>query len=178
MKGLSFISAGIAILAVVLFFYQQSQINALKKSKGDSEKSTKVTTDGHEDSGKHEHDAEVVHYMTRMQIYHAKLYFSGMNNNTELVKFYLHELEEEMEAIVDAKVSDEGVNVSQNMELFGLPQIKWFEDEMEKKSDFKATFETFTSGSCNGCHQATKHQFLIIKAPEENIFTNQVFETE
>lgn len=136
MKSLSYISTGIAILAMVLFFYQQSQLSELKKSIGESGKGKKQIAQADETS-ENESEIEVVHYMTRIQTFHAKLYFSGINHNEELVKFYLHELEEEMEALADANIIDEGINISNNMEIFGVKQIEWFEAELEKNQILK-----------------------------------------
>ncbi|MFZ5553764.1 MAG: hypothetical protein ACOZCO_11670 [Bacteroidota bacterium] len=172
MKGLSVISLLTALAAIILCFYQGSKLGELRSQAEKGKKESKPVAHTAEE---HEEKLELVHYMARMQVFHAKLWFAGINDNTELAKFYIHELEEEMEAIADAGVMDEGVNISKNMEIFGLTNLQILEEQMEKKSDFKAAFEVFTSSSCNGCHISSKHPYIVIKTPESNPFFNQEF---
>lgn len=120
-------------------------------------------------------EIELVHYMNRIQQFHAKLYFAGMANNEELVEFYLHELEEEMEAIEKAGVVEDGINISELIRVFGLNQIKWLENELKNpEHDFKQAFETFTT-SCNGCHQSSGHPYIKITVPSVSPVSNQDF---
>lgn len=124
-----------------------------------------------------EFEIEVAHYMSRIQNYHTKLYFSGINNNTELIKFYLHELEEEMESIADGKVKKDGIDISQAIKTIGLSQIHAFEDQMKEENfDFNISFNQLTL-SCNSCHQATEHSYINIIIPETNPFVNQSFKS-
>lgn len=120
-------------------------------------------------------DLEIVHYMNRIQSFHAKLYAAGKNNNKQLMGFYLHEIEEEMETIAEGKIIEDGVNISDNMVNFGLNQVKRFETEMETSTfNFEKSFQDLTV-SCNSCHNASSHDYIRITVPSGVPVSNQDF---
>ena len=125
-----------------------------------------------------EKEVELVALMGRMQLFMNKLYFAGINENKELRDFYVHELEETMEEIEEGEVIHEGVNISQNMQMFGTAQLEVFEEALaENSTDFKTAYNGFVN-ACNSCHTASKYPFIIIKAPEKPVFDNQVYESQ
>lgn len=120
-------------------------------------------------------DIEVVHYMQRIQFFHLKLYFAGKANNNELVKFYLHEIEEEMEALEQARITDDDINISRSIKQIGLPALENFENGYKSNpQNFELLFADFTQ-ACNTCHTAVKYPEIKIKVPEFNPFSNQEF---
>jgi hypothetical protein len=123
-------------------------------------------------------EIELAVIMGRMQLYMNKLYFAGIGNNKELRDFYIHEIEEAMEDLVDGKVMHDGVDISQNMEMFGVAQLDVFEKAIEANPDqFKEAYNAFVN-ACNSCHIASKYPFIIIKEPTTPVFDNQVYEAK
>jgi len=120
----------------------------------------------------HEEEPELAEYMRALQWNMNKLYFSGVNDNKELIKFYVHEIEEVMEEVAYAGIMDDTIPVSKHMKTYGVSGIEKFESEM--KSGFGAAYSNLMN-SCNSCHLATEHGFIQIKAPEHPISDNQVF---
>lgn len=116
---------------------------------------------------------EIAHYMSRIQVFHNKLYFAGINKNKRLAEFYLNEMEEEMGAIVEAGIFEVDVNVSDNIKIYGIKQVEWMRAQIEKGFDsFESDFNQLTT-SCNSCHTVTKHDYVQIAVPTAPIFTNQ-----
>lgn len=125
-----------------------------------------------------EQEVELVALMGRMQLYMNKLYFAGINENKELRDFYIHEIEETIEEIEDGEVMHEGVNISQNMQMYGSAQLEVFEEALADNSkDFKSAYNGFVN-ACNSCHTASKYPFIIIKEPTKPVFDNQVYESQ
>lgn len=117
--------------------------------------------------------AEGMHYL---QIYMNKLWFAGLAENTELTNFYLHELEEFMEDIVNRNVMSRGKNVSELMQSMALPQIELLENQLEKgdKMSFVLGYRGLMN-SCNSCHVTVGRPYLVIDIPKNPVLDNQVF---
>lgn len=111
-------------------------------------------------------------FMSGIQVHHAKLWFAGLNNNWKLTNFELAEMREILEDINNycadrPEIKDIGIiepaleNMSQAI--------------MQKNSkQFEDSFTELTV-SCNTCHVATDHGFIVIKAPDSPQFSNQDF---
>lgn len=167
---------GLALVVFTAIIYQNTQalsreVDALKTLKGEA---TEVREELYE-----EEEFEVAVYMNRLQLYSAKLYFAGEAGNDELAHFYLHELEEVIEEVVEAKISDEGIPVSANMKTYGEPAIKMLEQALENEQgiSFESAYENLVT-SCNSCHIATKHEFIRIRKPQSLPLDNQDFERD
>lgn len=130
-----------------------------------------------EDDHEHEHGVELVLLMGRMQLFMNKLYFAGTGNNPQLRDFYVHEMEEIMEEIAEGEVMHEGVNISQNMKMYGVAQLEAFEEALEAGKDFTGAYNGLVN-ACNSCHTASKYPFIIIKEPTKPVFDNQVYSAE
>lgn len=123
-----------------------------------------------------EPEIELAISMGRMQLFMNKLYFAGIAGNAELRDFYIHEIEEAMDEIAQADVKEDGVDISQNIEMFGLAQIEVFEKAIaENPEQFTEAYNAFVN-ACNSCHTASKYPFIIIKEPTNPVFDNQVYE--
>lgn len=172
------ITALLAASTVYLFL----EINHLREeNKSCSEKCNSAQTDSFLTTADtiakpiDEDEIELVHYMTRIQVFHNKLYFAGMENNIKLVEFYLHEIEEEMETIAEAGIIDDEVHISDNMKNLGLEQIHSFQKTLgTPEYNFKKSYDLLTV-TCNTCHTASKHEFIKIKTPTSLPFSNQEF---
>ncbi len=137
-----------------------------------------TNTDPFKPTDRHDHgEVDLVMLMGRMQLYMNKLYFAGINNNKELRDFYVHELEEAMAEISEGNVTHEGVDISENMKLYGVSQLNIFEKALEQDRDFNDAYRAFIN-SCNSCHMVSKYPFIIIQKPTNPVFDNQVYETK
>lgn len=118
---------------------------------------------------------EIAHFMTRIQVFHNKLYFAGINKNKSLAQFYLNELEEEMGSIAEAGIFEVDVNISDNIKTYGIKQVEFMRSQIEKGFDsFESDFDLLTT-SCNSCHVVTKHDYVQIIIPTAPMFTNQKY---
>ena len=121
-------------------------------------------------------DFELAQPMGQMQKYMDKLHFAGLEGNWQLAGFYLHELEEQAEKIVEAGVAEDEVDVSKLTQQLLVSQIEQLESLVEAGDSVK-----FKSGylelvnRCNSCHQASNHGFIMIKVPELSMFKNQEY---
>jgi hypothetical protein len=159
-------SAGAFFIALFLLF---------KPSETSKNESTETKNTNEEVAEPKEAPIEIAHYMTRIQVFHNKLYYAGINKNTRLVQFYLNELEEEMGSIAEAGIFEVDVNISDNIKTYGIEQIESMRTQIEKGYDsFESDFDQLTT-SCNSCHAVTKHDYVQIVVPTSPIFTNQKY---
>ncbi len=123
-----------------------------------------------------EEDFELAHPMGQMQKYMDKLHFAGLEGNWKLAGFYLHELEEQAEKIVEAGVHEDEVDVSQLTQQLLVSQIEELETSVEagNSPEFESGYLELVD-RCNSCHQTSKHGFIQIKVPELSMFKNQEY---
>ncbi len=114
--------------------------------------------------------------MGNMQRFTEKLHFAGQAGNWELADFYLHEIEETTEEIVDAKVVDEGVAVGELMKAMLPPSIESVKEAIQSRdvAQFSSRYEGLVS-SCNACHTSAKHGFVKIVVPKTPTYQSQDF---
>ncbi len=119
---------------------------------------------------------ELAHPMGQMQKFMDKLHFAGREQNWELAGFYLHELEEQAEEIVESGVHEDGVDVSQLTQQLLVSQIEELEEhvQMEDSAKFESGYLELVD-RCNACHQTSSHGFIQIKVPELSMFKNQEY---
>lgn len=113
--------------------------------------------------------------MSFIQLHHAKLWFAGSNSNWKLSDFELSEINEALEDIKSynadrPEIKDLGIiepalkNVSQA-------------NKQRNSKQFEDSFMELTV-SCNTCHVATDHGYIVIKTPDSPPFSNQDFGVE
>lgn len=118
---------------------------------------------------------EIAHFMNRIQVFHNKLYFAGINGNTELALFYLDEMEEEMGVIAEAGVFELDANISENIVTYGLKRVETMRKQLKTDpKTFASDFEQLTT-SCNSCHVISQKAFVKIIIPTSPIFSNQEY---
>ncbi len=122
----------------------------------------------------HEHEGILVVGMSRMQGYDDKLYFAGKSGNSALVNFYLHEIEEVMEAIAEAGIVEDGHDISHYIKQMGLTTVEGLEETgiLHDPTGFEQGYLTLVN-ACNGCHTVTDHAMIKIQTPERAAFSNQ-----
>lgn len=104
--------------------------------------------------------------MAWMQRWTDKLGRAAEAGHWELAGFYLHEIEETAEGLIEAKVVDEGHNISELVRAMLMPAIESLEGAVANKdAALFATRYTALIQTCNACHVATDHSAIRIAAP-------------
>lgn len=121
-------------------------------------------------------DFELGAAMGNMQRFAEKLHFAGQAGNWALADFYLHEIDEVTEAIIKAKVVDEGVNVGELMKAMLPASIASVREAIQSRdrAQFATRYEGMLS-SCNACHASSRHAFVKIVVPKAPTYQNQDF---
>jgi len=114
--------------------------------------------------------------MTLQQMRHSKLWFAGKARNWELAAYELDELKEGFDDAAKLFPTFKDVPVAQMIGDIMKTSVADLEKAIDSKSgpQFASTFDKLT-GSCNACHQAAKHGFIVIGRPAVSPFTNQIF---
>lgn len=122
-------------------------------------------------------DIELAVFMGRMQRFSDKLYFSGKNQNWELAKFYLHELEETSEEVEKANIVEDGHDISKLIGAMLGTTVEATEKSVLNNPSvekFEENYRAMVAG-CNNCHKATDHGFIQISIPKQPTYGNQLF---
>jgi len=114
--------------------------------------------------------------MKDMQYWTHKLGLSVDAENTALVGFYVHELEEAVADLIASIESYDGHAISQLTRTMLLPEVEQLErivdggDWAAARNAFSAVIQT-----CNVCHEATEHGYIVITEGYANNPFNQSF---
>ena len=106
---------------------------------------------------------ELVELMESLQIYTHKIHLSLEAGNSRLAGFYSHEMEEVVETLKDIDEYDSppvGKLVEDRLE----PAFKAFRNSLRGKKGGSSTDLAFDAllQACNGCHEATNHEFIVV----------------
>lgn len=116
--------------------------------------------------------------MTTIHLHHAKLYFSGKNENWDLAGYQLDEIKEGLDQATELhdhfKDKKASLKELRHMTDAGIGDIETAIHD-KSKSRFMDGFRKLTA-SCNQCHQAAEHGFIVIQAPTVPMFSNQKFD--
>lgn len=121
-------------------------------------------------------DFELGAAMGNMQRFAEKLHFAGKAENWALADFYLHEIDEVSETIIEEKVVDEGLRVGELMKAMLPSSIASVKEAIQSRdaAQFASSYEGLLS-SCNACHTSAKHAFVKIVVPKQPTYQNQDF---
>ena len=119
--------------------------------------------------GKEEY--HLVEKMTQYQYYSHKVWLAGEASNQELVNFYLHEMEEVAEELIEKKVKYDGYDIAKLTEKMLLPAIEKLEESASDSASFNDNYQLLIK-SCNTCHTTTNHGFIKIIRPQTNPFNH------
>jgi len=107
-----------------------------------------------------------------IQHHHAKLWFAGRNENWDLASFEIHELTEGFDDV------EKYQHKRKEAEIISMikPSLDSVRKAVEEKniSQFKDSYKELTN-TCNSCHIATNYEFIEIKVPDFQPYSNQVF---
>lgn len=126
-------------------------------------------------SNKPEH-IELAELMFHNQRFMDKLYFSGMNENWEAAAFYHHEMEENMEVLVEGNIIEDSINISKLAEAIYEPASQTLKNAIKtgNKQEFLEGYQIMVN-SCNNCHKASNIDFIKISTPETPAYRNQQY---
>jgi hypothetical protein len=115
-------------------------------------------------------EIELAKSMAWMQTWTDKAGRAGAAENWELADFYLHELEEAAEELIDARVVYEGHKVGELVKTMLEPAIESLEGAVKAKDPvlFAERYTTLIA-TCNACHVTTEHGYVRIAAPDLSI---------
>ncbi len=169
MKNLSLIISLIALVGVGVLLVRSGPEEADRKERGPAAPSAQESDEEHHD------EIEVAIVMGRIQRFHQKYWLAVRGSNAELAQFYLHEMEEAMEEITEAKVVDEGIDISANMRTYGLEVNEHLQKKL-KEEGLKALEQEgdLLVKSCNACHDASGYGLIEIRVPGEFNIPDQV----
>jgi hypothetical protein len=116
--------------------------------------------------------------MSVIQQHHAKLYYAAKAQNWTLADYQLGEIREGLEDAAKFHPHFKTVKAPLNelipaMTKPGLDEID-AAIKAQKKADFEKGFHNLTV-SCNACHSAAEHPFIVVQIPSAAEFTNQKF---
>ena len=114
--------------------------------------------------------------MTLQQMRHLKLWFAGRAANWPLAAYELDELKEGFEDVTKYHPTKDGAptgTMADAVVAKELAELAKIIDAKDRKQ-FAASFDRLTA-SCNACHQAAKHAFIVIQRPTANPYSNQSF---
>lgn len=170
----STVLAAIALVGVFVVFVRQNKLQDEMKGRSGQDRATVITA-----ATATKPPVEVAHYMARIQQHAEKLWWAGQEGNLELAKFYRHEIKEEMEAVADGGVVDDGVPVSEHMKVYGIRAADALKEQLatDGLKDFDDHYEALIL-ACNSCHKVTGHPELRMRVPAENRFTGQDFSVQ
>jgi mono/diheme cytochrome c family protein len=108
-------------------------------------------------------DTQLLGLMGKLQTFAHKLQLSVTARNGRLADFYLHELEETSEEIVEDIESYDGQPISRLVQDMLLPAIEAMEKPV-KAGDWAGSDQGLANllQACNACHQVTGHAFIRI----------------
>ena len=117
--------------------------------------------------------------MNFTQMRHAKLWFAGQEQNWQLARYELDELQEGFDDVVRFHPSHKDSPLSLAL-LVPKIMTQPMDDlraaiTAHDNQSFVAAYDGFTAG-CNSCHQATNFGFNVVKRPSgASWFSNQAF---
>jgi hypothetical protein len=121
----------------------------------------------------HAYAPGVGEFMSSIQMHHAKLWFAGKNENWELANFEIEEILESLDDIQQYCADSPSIKPLPMI----FPPLDSVKRAISEKNIvmFKTSFNLLTN-TCNNCHQAANHAFNVIRIPDREPVTNQVFE--
>lgn len=125
----------------------------------------------HDDDDEEEEDEfPLGEKMSKFFYFKNKMGRAIQHNNPELAEFYLEEIEEVAEYIIESDVHHEGVYISSLMQDKLIPALENLETQLEKgdNAQQRDAFENLVS-SCNSCHKLAEHPFINVTVPQEDI---------
>ena len=115
--------------------------------------------------------------MGAIHVHHAKLYYSAVNENWDLAAYQLDEIKEGLDQA--ATLHDEFKTVKTPLSVLIRMTDRGLSDvdaaiKSKSKARFLTGYQQLTQ-SCNQCHQAADHPYIVVQTPSMGMFSNQKF---
>jgi hypothetical protein len=107
---------------------------------------------------------------------HIKLWLAGNDQNWVFADYERHNIGGALARMARAVPSYHGHSTADLIAAFATPQLADLDTAIKAKNKtaFAEAYRSLTAG-CNGCHQATGHEMVVIKVPDSNPFPDQDF---
>ena len=117
--------------------------------------------------------------MNQMHEQVHKLSYSIDHENADLADFYIHELEEAIEAITNANVEYHGQPVGQLTQNMLVPAVELLEGALDVRDWIQVREKLgVLVQSCNNCHISTGYNSIVVLEKAETNPFNQQFSRE
>ena len=136
----------------------------------------RAAEEGHAPGAKGSYASGLGEIMSLQQMRHLKLWLAGAAKNWPLADYELDELKEGFDDIVKFCPTKDDMPIGQmagSTAVPVLPDLKAAIDARDGRK-FAGAFDKLTA-ACNACHQATKHEFIVIQRPTSSPYSNQSF---
>lgn len=159
MKAATIIQSVVTIILLIVTISLWQQVNILEKQVQEVQ------------------EPDVYMVMGQMQQQVHKLMYSLDQENFSLADFYLHELEEATETLVDANVMYHDQPVGELTKSMLAPVLVQLEESVDNQ-DIVRTREkaSLFVQSCNNCHMSTGNGEIVVTERAESTPFNQRFE--
>jgi hypothetical protein len=119
-------------------------------------------------AGEGHDDGDFVGHMSRMQYFSHKLGLAVSARNQPLQGYYVHEVEEVIEAVSQVE-QYKGIAVGELVKTILEPAFEDLEDAVAKASPDRvdAAYDGLLE-ACNTCHEAANHDFIRVERRRDN----------
>jgi hypothetical protein len=107
---------------------------------------------------------------------HIKLWLAGQSRNWVFADYERHNIGGALVRMAAAIPSYKGTANADLIAAFTAPQLADLDSAIKAKNEteFVTAYRALTAG-CNGCHQATGHELVVIQVPDSDPFPDQDF---
>jgi len=121
-------------------------------------------------------EPELALLMSRQQVWMDKLGAAILAENRDLMDFYAHELEESTGGIIANVETYDGFKIADLTRSILIPDLERLVTAIDEApiSDVKRAYSRLVQ-SCNACHAATDHGFILITETRGESGWNQAF---
>jgi hypothetical protein len=109
---------------------------------------------------------------------HIKLWLAGKAENWVFADYERHNIGGALARMATAIPAYKDVPYTDLIAAYATPQLTALDTAIKAKDEgaFVKAYGELTAG-CNGCHQATGHEMVVIAVPDGNPFPDQNFKT-
>jgi hypothetical protein len=136
----------------------------------------RAAEEGHAPGAKETYASGLGEIMSLQQMRHLKLWLAGAAKNWPLADYELDELKEGFDDVIKFFPVKDDMPIGQLAGSTAVPVLPDLKRTIDARdgTKFAAAFDKLTA-ACNACHQATKHEFIVIQRPTSSPYSNQSF---
>jgi hypothetical protein len=132
-----------------------------------------------EHEGHHHGGVHLADIMQSMALRFSAMWFAGKHGNAEMLDYQLVEFREGIHKVEEARPKEHGVDVYKRLNRTVLKPIERLPKLVKdgKTNKFKTTYKSITK-ACSSCHAASGYDFIDVKIPTRNPYTNLDFQVQ